>query len=228
MSVKAKTLVWDLPLRLFHWLLVVGIVAAWFTSEQGFEDAHMKIGYGIIGLLIFRVFWGFLGTQYSRFSHFGLSPCALVTNVRSLFRRDSKPAVGHNPLGALSAILLLCLVSIQAATGLFTKGEIWYGPYTSAVGDALASRLDGIHHANFDYVIAAAGLHVFAIFFYLFYKKQNLLMPMITGKKASSVAGDRGVLNSRLFVAGILLLLVSAFVYWLIFIAPPPVVYDDY
>lgn len=225
----SKTLVWDLPIRIFHWLLVAAIAGAWYTAEEGYEDTHMKIGYAIIGLLIYRIVWGIFGTEHSLFRSFIPSPFKLYQHTKNIFKVDAKQSVGHNPLGALSALIMLFLIGLQAATGLFTKGEIWYGPYTSAVGSELQKRLDGIHHANFDFILVALGVHIVAIFFYLFFKKQNLITPMIHGKKNDEVVPNgKGIPHSKLLVAVILALVVAAFTYWLCFISPPEVIYDDY
>lgn len=228
-STTNKKLVWDLPVRLFHWLLVAGIGGLWYTGETGYENTHMKIGYCIIGLLIFRVLWAIFGTKHSRIASFFPTPKSLVSSVKGLFDKDAAYYVGHNPLGAVSAIVMLVLVGLQAVTGLFTKGEIWYGPYTSALSSSLVKKLDGIHHVNFNYILIAAGVHIFAIFFYLFYKKQNLITPMITGKKKEDVVPEGSQISgSRIWLAIVLAVLVAAFTYWLVMIAPPPVVYDDY
>lgn len=224
-----KKLVWDLPLRLFHWLFGISIIAAWISIELGREQIHMYLGYFILGLLTFRLIWGIIGTRHALFWQFIPSPKKLFAYLPGLFKRDSAESVGHNPIGSLMVILMFVLVGTQAITGLFTQGEIWAGPYSSAVEKSTSKDLEAIHHTLFDYILIAIGIHVFAAFFYLFYKKQNLIWPMITGKKKSEVvpAGE-GIPHSRLWIALALLAVVSGFIYWLAFVAPPPVVYDYY
>ena len=224
-----KRLVWDLPLRLFHWLFGLAITAAWITAEWGEEQLHMWIGYFILGLLIFRILWGIWGTRHSRFRHFFPRPGTLITYVKQMSTSASRQSVGHNPAGSLMVVLMLLLVGLQVVTGLFTEGEIWAGPYASAVDSALVKKLDDIHHANFNYLLAAIGIHIIAVLFYLLVKKQNLISPMIMGcKDASLVPEAEAISGSKLLRAFFTLAVVAGFVYWLVLVAPPPVVYDYY
>ena len=226
---NSKRLVWDLPLRIFHWLFGLSIIAAWITAEWGEEQIHMWIGYLILGLLIFRICWGVWGTRHSLFIHFIPRPKALIAYVKSMFSGTSKESVGHNPLGSLMVVVMILMVGLQAGTGLFTEGEIWAGPYASALDSSITNRLESLHHSNFDYILALIALHIAAVFFYLFKKKQNLIIPMILGRKdASLVPESEQIKSSRLWGALITLIAVSGFVYWLVFVAPPPVVYDYY
>jgi len=224
-----KRLVWDLPLRIFHWLLGLSILAAWATAEWGEEQLHMWNGYLILGLLIFRIFWGVWGTRHSQFIHFFPSPKTLFAYIKLMFSKTSKETVGHNPAGSLMVIAMILMVGLQAVTGLFTEGEIWAGPYTSALDSSIAKKLESIHHSNFNYLLALIGLHILAIFVYLFRKKQNLIVPMITGfKKASVVPETEQIKSSKIWRALFTLAAVAGLVYWLVFIAPPPVIYDYY
>ena len=228
-SPQAKRLVWDLPLRIFHWLFGLSILAAWATAELGEEQIHMWIGYLIISLLLFRICWGIWGTRHAQFIHFIPGPGALLSYLKQMPNRSSKQSVGHNPLGSLMVIAMIVLVALQAVSGLFTEGEIWAGPYVSALDSSVVKRLDGLHHSNFDYLLVLMALHIIAVFAYLVGKKQNLILPMITGrKKAELVPESEQIPHSRLRRALMTLVAVAGFVYWLVVIAPPPIEYDYY
>jgi cytochrome b len=223
-----KRLVWDLPLRLFHWLLVASMVASYVTAKF-IDDRqwHFYVGYWTIGLLVFRILWGFFGPRHARFASFIHRPSAIWLYVKGIFQRGSAPSIGHNPVGGLMVLLMLVLMSIQAATGLFTTDAIiWAGPYNPSVSESTASFLSTVHNWNFNVIIAAVLLHVAAILFYAFYKKQNLVVPMLNGHKpATLVPEHEAISNSQLFKALVMSLLAAGFVYWLL--AHAPVVSDN-
>ena len=218
-----KRLVWDLPLRLFHWLLVASMVASYVTAKF-IDDRqwHFYVGYWTIGLLVFRILWGFFGPRHARFANFIHSPSAIWLYVKGMFQRGSAPSIGHNPVGGLMVLLMLVLMSIQAATGLFTTDAIiWAGPYNPSVSESTASFLSTVHNWNFNVIIAAVILHVAAILFYAFYKKQNLVVPMLNGHKPAALVPDHeAISSSQLFKALVMSLLAAGFVYWLLAHAP--------
>lgn len=221
-----KRLVWDLPMRLFHWLLVASILASYLTAEAGAPSMiwHLRLGYWTLGLIIFRVLWGFFGPRHARFSSFIPGPGKLLAYTGKLLRRDSTPAVGHNPMGALSVLLLLAMVGAQAVTGLFISDDIvWSGPWYGAVSEETSGKLRSFHHINFDVLLWLVGLHVSFIIFYALYKRQNLLVPMFTGNKPATVvpAGEE-IRSSELVKALVLALLSAAAVYAVLALAPPP------
>lgn len=227
-----KRLVWDLPTRLFHWLLVASLLASYLTADPGSPTMqwHMWLGYWTTGLLVFRLLWGFVGPKHARFSQFIPGPRRLGAYLSTLFRRDSKPAVGHNPLGGLAVLLMLLMVTIQAASGLFISDDIvWSGPWNPAVSGETANWLGGIHHLNFDILIWVIVLHVATILFYRVYKRQNLLTPMITGNKPSSIVipGEE-IASSQLVKALVIAVISAGAVYFLLAMAPPPVVEEYY
>ncbi len=147
-----------------------------------------------------------------------------------LFRRDSKQAVGHNPLGALAVIVMLLMVTIQAVSGLFITDDIvWSGPWNPAVSGETADRLTTLHHLNFDVLLWLVGLHVLTILFYAFYKRQDLVGPMFTGyKKAAVVPEGHAITDSQLLKALVIAVLSAATVYAVLAFAPPPVIEDYY
>lgn len=174
--------VWDLPTRLFHWSLVMLVAAAWASAEFEKLALHMLIGQGILALLIFRVLWGFVGSETARFSHFLQGKSAIFGYMKTLGTRGGTPHIGHNPLGALSVLAMLAFLLVQVATGLFSSAEILdEGPLAHLVGYETSRAIAGIHEGNFSIVLTLIGLHIAAIAFYLRWKRQNLVRPMIVG-----------------------------------------------
>jgi|TARA_B110000879_G_scaffold196894_1_gene266987 cytochrome b len=183
------TLVWDLPLRLFHWALALSLVGSWITAEAGFDwtETHFLFGYTALGLISFRLLWGLLGTPNARFNNFLTGPKAIIRALGQL-KEKTPPGeishIGHGPLGGWASVALLALVMTQAVSGLFVSDDIFYaGPYNSAVSNSLADYLGWLHHTNFNILLAAVALHLVTITWYLLGKRENLIKPMLTGKK---------------------------------------------
>ena len=178
--------VWDLPTRLFHWLLVA-LVAGSFASGKIGGNAmiyHEWCGEAILALLIFRIVWGFIGSAPSRFGTFLAGPSTVFRYALTLLRRDEDHHLSHNPLGGWSVMAMLLVLLIQAGTGLFANDDIFIeGPLYKWVSKATSDRLTSIHHFNHDVIIVLVAVHVAAVLFHLVYKKENLIIPMITGRK---------------------------------------------
>jgi cytochrome b len=173
--------VWDLPTRLFHWSLVLAVTLAVVTGELGGDwiTLHGKAGLAILGLVSFRVVWGFVGSTHARFLNFIPTAGRLRAYLHGRWKGH-----GHNPLGALSVLALLGLLAAQAGSGLFTDDDISFtGPLNALVEQAVASRLTGLHRQLAYVVLAVLALHIAAILVYLRVKKQNLVKPMVTGWK---------------------------------------------
>lgn len=181
---------WDLPTRLFHWLLVILIIAAVVTAKIGGNamDWHGRIGIMILGLITFRLTWGFIGSYHARFISFWPTP----SSVRAYLRGDWH-GTGHNPLGALSVVALLVLICVQVLTGLFGNDDIAFnGPLLGLIGKELSDQLTGLHKLSINVLIALIFLHLGAIAFYTFLKKDNLVRPMITGwKEVDPIAAQK-------------------------------------
>lgn len=173
--------VWDIPTRLFHWLLVAAVATAISTGLVGanWMEWHGRAGLAIVGLVVFRLVWGFVGNRHARFSSF-------VPNWRVLlgYLRGSWQGLGHNPLGALSVLALLGLLTLQVGSGLFAYDEIFFaGPLAPLVSEWLSLRLTGLHKQMSNVLFVLLGLHVVAILFYSWIKKVKLIKPMLTGFK---------------------------------------------
>ncbi|QWE16162.1 cytochrome b/b6 domain-containing protein [Polynucleobacter sp. AP-Nino-20-G2] len=174
--------IWDLPIRLFHWLLVACIVASFITVEIGGNamEWHAILGYCILVLVVFRICWGFVGSHHARFVHFIPSPRRLFTYISG----GSKASLGHNPLGALSVLALLTSIGLQAVTGLFANDDIAFeGPFAKYVSSGTVEFLTSLHHLNEKILIILIVLHLCAILYYQKFKGDNLIGPMILGDK---------------------------------------------
>jgi len=215
-----KILVWDLPLRLFHWLLVLLVIVSFVSAKVGGNamQAHMLSGYLILVLLLFRLAWGFAGGTHARFVSFVRGPGAVLRYLRALVGGESSMHLGHNPAGAWSAILLLLLLLLQVTTGLFANDDIaTEGPLAKLVSKALSDRLTGAHHLNIKFLYALVGLHLAAIAFYFFHKRENLVKPMLTGlKEVANDLGKPAQQEGKPWVAAVLLAVCAGCVYFLI------------
>lgn len=187
--------VWDFPLRLFHWLLVLAVVFSIVSGELGgnLMDWHERSGLLILGLLVFRLLWGFIGSRNARFCNFFPTPSRLTAYLRGNWQGQ-----GHTPLGALSVIALLLILTALVGTGLFANDDITFqGPLFALVSKDASDKLSGWHDKLFYVLAALAILHIAAIVFYARVKKRNLVMPMLTGKKTVS-AHDAPSAQSKL------------------------------
>ena len=185
-SAATRLRVWDLPTRLFHWLLAASVSAAVVTGKVGgnLMEWHGRIGLLIFGLLTFRVVWGFIGSPTARFASFVRGPAAIRAYLRGEWH-----GVGHNPLGALSVLALLALTLAQVGSGLFSNDDIAFeGPLAGLVSKDWSNRASGVHDWLLYGLLGLIGLHVAAIAYYVRVRKDNLLRPMVTGWREIAAA----------------------------------------
>ena len=178
--------VWDIPTRLFHWILVGLVIFSFISGKIGVTAMryHEWSGFAILVLVVFRIVWGFIGGRQSRFSDFLKGPAAVIRYASSLLRKDSKPHIGHNPLGGWSIIAMLISLLIQVGTGLFANDDILTeGPLYALVSKQTSDWLTGVHHLNQKVLLTLVLIHIAAVIFYLIAKRENLIKPMITGSK---------------------------------------------
>jgi len=199
---RADRLVWDLPLRLTHWALVVSVTGAWITHYAGVQwfEWHRRLGYATLVLVAFRIVWGFVGTRHARFANFVRGPAAVL----SLIRAGGRPqAPGHNPLGALSVVAMLALLLVQGLTGLFANDEIANaGPFYGWVSPETSNRISGLHETNSNLLLGLLALHLAAIAWYVFVVGRPLVRAMLTGRKAArEVAASDEIDGSRIALA---------------------------
>lgn len=215
-----KILVWDLPLRLFHWLLVLLVVTSMVSVQIGGNamQIHMLSGYSILTLLLFRILWGLLGGTHARFANFVHGPASALAYLGALRRQQAGTYLGHNPAGAWSVIFMLASLLLQAATGLFANDDIaTEGPLAKLVSKALSDRITGIHYLNSNLLYVLIGLHLLAVAYYFFYKRDNLVKPMVTGfKETAAAAGEIARNRGNTWLAAILLAACAGGVYLLI------------
>ena len=171
--------VWDRPVRIVHWLLVLLIPFSWWTAEEEMLEWHQRSGMALLGLVVFRVVWGLIGSSTARFASFVRGPGTILGYLRG---RVASP-IGHNPLGALSVLALLGALGLQIGLGLFAADDdwLWPGPLSGFVSEDLAEDVADWHETAFYLLLAVIALHVSAIAFYLLVKRRNLVGPMVTG-----------------------------------------------
>jgi cytochrome b len=203
--------VWDLPLRIFHWLLALAVLSAVVTGEIGGSliDWHGRIGVLILGLLVFRLVWGFVGTSHARFTNFFPTPAKIKAYLKGHWKGH-----GHNPLGALSVLALLAVLFTLVGAGLFANDDIAFeGPLFPLVSKSLSDKLSAIHYYGFNVLAVLLFLHIAAIVFYAKVKKHNLVIPMITGRKI--VPKDQAIEVSKFGIRRFVVALsISVFVAW--------------
>ncbi len=176
--------VWDIPVRLFHWVLVLLIAFSWLSRKMDWMTWHMYSGYAVLTLILFRILWGFVGSSTARFSDFIYGPRAVIAYVKTLPSRTAAKFSGHNPLGGISVVLILLCVLVQAGTGMFANDDIINeGPLYKHVSKELSDWLTTIHKYNFNVLLTLIGAHIAAVLYYLFWKSENLTTAMFTGRK---------------------------------------------
>lgn len=177
--------VWDLPTRLFHWTLVILMIAQWLTAENSETmDYHVWGGYAVLALVLFRLIWGFVGSDTARFGDFLRGPGAALEYAKALRRGETPHYLGHNPMGGWSIVAMLALLLIQAGTGLFANDDILIeGPLYAWVSKGTSDWLTSIHKLSFNLLLLVIAVHISAVLFYLLVKRENLIHPMLSGRK---------------------------------------------
>ena len=176
--------IWDLPTRVFHWLLVVLVFMSWLTAQNDWMQLHLWCGYAILALLLFRIVWGFIGSDTARFARFLKAPVSVIRHLMHLSRREPDTEVGHNAAGGWMVIVMLAILLLQVGTGLGSNDDVMTeGPLSHMVGKGWSDWLTHIHYLNFTVIEIVVALHIAAIVIYRVLKGHNLVLPMITGKK---------------------------------------------
>jgi cytochrome b len=176
--------VWDLPTRIVHWLLALFVVTSIVTAKIGGNAMvwHGRFGLTVFGLVVFRVVWGVVGSTYARFAQFVRGPGAIRDYLNGHWR-----GVGHNPLGALSVLALLGLMSIQSLAGMLSNDDIAFqGPLYALVSSDLSNWISGLHRQAEWVLYGLVGIHVAAVFYYTHVRKDDLIAPMIRGTREVS------------------------------------------
>jgi cytochrome b len=198
---KPAVLVWDAPVRVFHWLMVLSFAGAYLTAEsERWRLLHVTLGYTMVGLVGFRIVWGLIGSRHARFSSFVRGPAGVVRYVRKLFKGQPEHHVGHNPAGALAIIALLGLTLAIGASG-------W-----AVYNDVGAEWIEDLHEGAANFMLAVVGVHVAGVLISSWLHRENLVGSMVSGRKPGRP--EDGVRNAWRSLAALMLVAVLAF-WWL-------------
>lgn len=201
--------VWDAPTRLFHWLVTLLVIAAYTTWRLSWISWHEIVGEALLALLLFRMLWGFLGSETARFSSFLVAPQAALEYLLRIPRREPPGRAGHNPAGGWMVLFLLILLFGETLSGLYIANDIAdVGPFTEIMPASIANAIDGLHAIFWQALLAATTLHLLAVFVYVVLLRQDLVVAMITGKRFL----PRGVAAPRIVspIRAVLLIALSA------------------
>lgn len=214
-SEDSRLRIWDAPTRIFHWAVVALVAAAWWTEKSRALDWHRLIGYSLLALILFRLLWGLFGSTTARFSSFVRGPRSLYLYVRrDLFRRDAARHPGHNPLGGWSVVAMLLALLIQIGLGMFAVDVdgIESGPLSYLVSFDTGRLASKLHNLSFNILLGLIGLHVVAVLFYLAHKRDNLVLPMLIGRRRWR--GEQPVLRFAPLPLALVLLALCAGAVW--------------
>jgi cytochrome b len=204
--------VWDLPTRLFHWLIVLLVGFSWWSAETGHMDWHYRSGLTALVLLVFRLLWGVVGSSTARFGNFLRAPSAVIAYLRR--PKDSAHAPGHNPLGGYSVIAMLLVLIVQVGTGLFAVDidGLESGPLSYLVSFDQGRLTAKVHHLSFSAIQVLVVLHVLAIAYYRI-RGRRLIMPMITGRDPQ-VPADAGQIRAGGPIRAVIALAIALAIGW--------------
>ncbi|NCF17819.1 MAG: hydrogenase [Haliea sp.] len=198
---------WDIPTRVFHWLIVCCVPLAWWSAETENYEAHQWIGYTVITLVVTRIAWGFFGSQHSRFRDFVVGPGGILAYLRG----QGSVSVGHNPLGGWSVLALLSLLLLQAVSGLFNSDDVLFsGPLYYAAESGFRDAMGVVHEVAFNVLLGLVCLHILAVLYYQLARGENLLGAMIRG----SSEGRQGLSAPVPWWRALVLLAVFALALW--------------
>ena len=200
---KQSVLVWDFPVRVFHWLLVISFAGAWLTAgSEAQQMIHYAFGYSACALILFRIFWGLVGTRYARFSQFIKGHTETMQHIKALILGKRHPEeIGHNPAGALVMISLMILILLISLTGYWSVKEF--------MGDLMS----GAHEAISNMALVFVAIHIAAAFIMSFIQKENLIKAMFTGNKQGTT---EQAIRYKMYLVGIVLAVVWAYCFYLV------------
>jgi len=197
-----RILVWDVPIRAFHWLQALAFLGAYLTSDSGrYRDIHIALGYIMLGLIIFRLLWGFAGTRYARFSSFLFKPAEVLEYVGSLIKRKPTHYLGHNPAGSVAVWLLLFLGMLLSVSGVL------------ALQDEASDAVIELHDISTDVMLGVIAIHILGVFVSSFLHRENLVKAMIAGTKPSDTSSSISSAYTWLGVAMVVISVAFYFIY---------------
>jgi cytochrome b len=216
---RIRIKIWDIPTRATHWLIVVTLGTLWWTAKHDAMQWHIRAGYFLFALLLFRLYWGIVGSSTARFTEFVRGPRVVLSYARVLFKTSESNALGHNPIGGWSIVILLTLMSAEIVLGLFAVDidGIDSGPLSHRVSFDAGRYFARMHGFFFDVLLGFVAIHIAAVLFYLFFKKTNLTATMVTGRRTitrkDEIPSDPMFASPTLAVIGIIF---ATLVTWLI------------
>ena len=218
-SEQRSVRVWDLPVRVVHWLIVALLVLSFVTGHVGGNAMriHELSGFSILTLVLFRVLWGFFGSTHARFADFVRGIAAARSYAAALWSGRAVFHIGHNPIGGWMVLaLLLCLLT-QACTGLFANDDIMIeGPLMKYVSKETSDRISAIHEINSYVLMVLVAVHIAAALYYLWRKRENLIWPMLTGRKSVTDEAVEDYRGGPIWLAAGLLALCVVFVWFVV------------
>ena len=198
--------IWDLPLRVFHWLFAISIIGSIATGKAENWELHERFGLTILGLLLFRFLWGFIGSETARFATFLKGPASVLQNLKDILGRKSALEKGHSALGGWATIALLFIPFYLVSTGLFsTDGTLFDGPLAHKVKFETAEQFANFHHYAEPVLFLVLLSHFTAMAVYYIWLKKNLIPPMITGGDYEAASQDKA-LSAKWQICGLMLL----------------------
>jgi cytochrome b len=208
---------WDIPTRVFHWLIVCCVPLAWWSAEEEHYDLHQWTGFTVLVLVVSRIVWGFIGSRHSRFTDFLVGPA----EVRAFLQGQGAKSVGHNPLGGWSVLLLLSLLLIQATSGLFNSDDVLFsGPLYFGASTTFRDAMGVVHDVAFNGLLALVCLHILAVLYHQLRRKEKVLQAMWRG----SAKGRMGCeVPAPWWWATIIVVFIALALWWVLQQAPRPV-----
>jgi len=208
--------VWDLFVRISHWLIVLLVISAWLSANYG--DAEFKWhtwnGYAIFILVVSRIIWGIVGSSTARFSYFIKSPFNAIVYLINVAKGKELRYLGHNPAGGWMVVFLLLVLLFQSLSGMFSSDDILAeGPFAYFVQERVVSILTGLHHLGFDILMILVALHLLAVAYHQFIKKEKIIEAMIHGQK---IAPKKQALVFYSFVFSMVIVGGVAGILWLV------------
>ncbi|MFK8041307.1 cytochrome b/b6 domain-containing protein [Congregibacter sp.] len=221
-SLQKQYPLWDLPVRLIHWLILLLLPASWWTAEEGYQEVHQWLGLTLLLAVLTRLCWGIVGSPQSRFKDFLRGPMGVL----AYFRGASSTTPGHNPAGGWSALLLWLLLLAQALTGTVNTDDVLYtGPFYYVFDTGISDALAAYHEIIFNVLLGFIALHVASVLYYERVRKQRLLKPMVLGKTEGRVGTGPA---QPVYKALIIAILLAGMLFALLELAPAPPVSDYY
>jgi len=210
-----RILVWDAPTRVFHWLQVLVFGAAYLTAfSERLRNYHVALGYILLGLLVFRLLWGFVGTNYARFRTFFFTPHEVIAYLRSLIKRNSMHYLGHNPAGSIAIWLLLMLGMLICVTGVL------------ALQDEASDLVIEMHGTSTYIMLGVVLLHLIGVLMSSILNRENLALSMLTGfklmtgpKLPAHSEPDEGIRRPYNWLG--VLMVIAVVVFWFAYVRKP-------